>query len=121
MKLAIQALMSSFTPTTAAIKHNRKPDILDHVGPLRTLYSLNSGNVNLAADLRRPGRLDVWFVSLCEHVGRETDERGEAALNKWMCECFRGFRRQWLQVRDKLECVYMTVADQEGQLEERGG
>lgn len=47
----------------------QKPDILDHVGPLCQLYSLNLENANLAGDHRRPDNLMCGlcvFVCICQ-------------------------------------------------------
>lgn len=47
------------------LKKKKQPDILDHVGPLCQLYSLNLQNTNLAKDHRR---LDNLMCGLCARV-----------------------------------------------------
>ena len=81
IKLAIQALMSNFTPTTG-IKH-KTPDILDHVGPPRQLYSLNFfRKCKLGQGSQGTRQLDVWFVCACVCVCVYMSE-WEGEIDKW--------------------------------------
>lgn len=64
----------------------QKPDILDHAGPLRQLYSLNLENANLAEDHRGLDNLMCGLcMCLCVYV------RGKGG-SRWM-QCLKNARK----------------------------
>lgn len=68
----------------------QKPDILDHVGPLCQLYSLNLKNANLAKDHRSPDNLMCGLcVCVCVYMSEVEGETDKRAVT--ICVCVRRY------------------------------
>lgn len=93
MKFAIQALMSSFTPTTG-IKH-KEPDTLDHSGPVCQLYRLNLGGKKMQKTWQRiTGGPEDLMCGLCAHVCvYMSDGEGEADETRSSDLLIRAYQR----------------------------